>query len=284
MSIEITFHGVRGSIASPGPRTTRTGGNTSCVELRAGDTTLVLDAGTGIRALGAKLAARGDQHVRLLLSHLHWDHIQGLPFFAPVWGPGVRIDLMGAVAAGTSLRDAIDVQMRAPHSPVTLRDWRALLTFRDVVPGATMILGDARVTPAQLDHPGGVLGWRIEHAGASVVYATDVEHRAESPDPKLVALARGADVLVYDAQYTDDEYEGRAGPSRKGWGHSTWRAAVELADAAAVGTLALFHHDPERDDAGVDAIERAAQGARASTVAAREGLVLRAGAPRRAAA
>lgn len=281
MSIEVKFWGVRGSIASPGSETARAGGNTSCVEVRAGDTVFVLDAGTGIRGLGEHLMRERVRHIRLLFSHLHWDHIQGLPFFAPVWGPDVRIDVLGQGSEGTSLRAAIEGQMEPPCSPVRFSDWKALFTFRDVVPGDVLSLGGAAVLPAQLDHPGGVLGWRIEHEGASVVYATDVEHRADGPDPRLVSFVRGADLLIYDGQYTEDEYAGRAGPPRKGWGHSTWNAAVALADAGKVGKLALFHHDPARDDASLDAIEKEAAALREGTVAAREGATLRIG-PRRA--
>jgi phosphoribosyl 1,2-cyclic phosphodiesterase len=281
MGIEIRFWGVRGSIASPGPGTAEVGGNTSCVEVRCraagqADAVLVLDAGTGARGLGERLAREGVQDVHLLLSHLHWDHIQGLPFFAPGWIPGRRLTIHGAASTSTpglSLEESVARQMMPPHFPVSLSDMRADIRFADVVPGARGAIGGASVRASRLNHPGGVLGWRIEHGGRSVVYATDTEHYA-CPDPHLVELARGADVLVYDAMYTEDEYAGRAGPSRVGWGHSTWEAGVAVADAAGVGQLVLFHHDPMRDDDAVRALEREAAARRPGTIAAREGMAI----------
>ncbi|MDQ3036981.1 MAG: MBL fold metallo-hydrolase, partial [Myxococcota bacterium] len=279
--MEIRFWGVRGSIASPGARTAGVGGNTSCVEVRCGDRVIVLDAGTGLRGLGDRLAREGVRSVHLLLSHLHWDHIQGLPFFAPAWMPGTRVDIFGAPSTSTpglSLEQSIAQQMMPPHFPVRLADMRAEIGFAEIEPGASAVLGDVTLRAARLRHPGGVLGWRIEHGGRSVVYATDTEHDASGPescpDPHLVALARGADVLIYDAMYTEDEYAGRSGPSKVGWGHSTWEAGVAVADAAGVAQLVLFHHDPMRDDAAVEAIEREADARRPGTIAAREGLEL----------
>ncbi|HBQ14387.1 MAG: MBL fold metallo-hydrolase [Sandaracinaceae bacterium] len=270
METTIRFWGVRGSIASPGAHTVRTGGNTSCVEVQCGETTLVLDAGTGMRALGERMLAEGRREATILLSHLHWDHIQGLPFFLPAWLGGHRLTFAGM----PGLRGALDAQMQPPCFPVRLSDMSAELHFREL--GSELSVGDVRVRAAKLNHPGGVLGYRIEHAGTSVVYATDTEHYS-CPDPHLVALAKDADVLIYDAMYTEDEYAGRVGPSKVGWGHSTWEAGVAVADAANVGRLVLFHHDPVRDDAAVDALERAAALRRPGTVAAREGdaLVLR---------
>lgn len=266
MELTIRFWGVRGSIASPGPETVRTGGNTPCVEVRCGETLIVLDAGTGMRALGERMLAEGIRECTVLSSHLHWDHIQGLPFFLPAWIPGHRVTIAGR----TSIRDALETQMTPPCFPVRVADMKAELSFREIANGDRIDVGAASVRAAQLNHPGGVLGYRVDYGGRSVVYATDTEHYA-CPDPHLVALARGADVLVYDAMYTPDEYAGRAGPTRVGWGHSTWQAGVAVADAAGVDRLVLFHHDPQRSDAGVDAIEVLAARARPGTVAAREG-------------
>lgn len=266
MSLTIRFFGVRGSIASPGPGTVRTGGNTPCVEVRYGDTRLILDAGTGIRPLGEEMLREGDEEATLLLSHLHWDHIQGLPFFLPAWIPGHRVTLLGT----HGLRDALDAQMRAPHFPVRLSDMKAELSFVEVASGGDVRVGDVTIRAVTLNHPGGVYGYRIEAGGRSVVYATDTEHYS-CPDPHLVALAKDADVLIYDAMYTEDEYAGRVGPTKVGWGHSTWEAGVAVAEAAGVSRLALFHHDPQRTDDGVDAIERAAAARFEGAFAAREG-------------
>ncbi len=271
MSLRMRFWGVRGSIASPGADTAEVGGNTSCVEVIAGAKRIVLDAGTGIRRLGDALVKDGPADVALLLSHLHWDHIQGLPFFVPAYVPGSRIEVVGRRTAEMSLEDALAHQMRAPVFPVRFAELPAELSFRHVEPTDVFALGHAEVRVQRGNHPGGVLAYRIEHDGRSIVYATDTEHYA-CVDPALLALARRADVLVYDAQYTAEEYAGAGGPSRVGWGHSTWEAAAELACRADVGRLVLFHHDPRRSDEGVAEIERRARGRFADTVAAREGL------------
>ena len=270
---EIRFWGVRGSIASPGPKTAGVGGNTSCVEVRCGDTRFVLDAGTGIRRLGETMLREGPTRTTLLLSHLHWDHIQGLPFFLPAYVSGSEIAIVGAASAEMTLEETLSHQMRAPVFPVRLAELPAKLGFRHVRPGEALAVGNAQVRVAKLNHPGGVLAYRIDHAGRSVVYATDTEHYA-CVDPALRDLAAGADVLIYDAQYTPDEYAGFAGRSKVGWGHSTWEAATAAAGAAGVKRLVLFHHDPQRDDAGVAAIEASAQARFTDTVAAREGLTI----------
>lgn len=271
MSLTIRFWGVRGSIPAPGPATAAVGGNTSCVELRAGSERLILDAGTGLRGLGDELMA-GDAAPRLhlLFSHVHWDHIQGFPFFGPVFRPGTELTLWGAPEE-SSLETALRRQMTAPSFPVDLTQLPSTLRFRDIVPFARTRVGAFTVTAAPLHHPGGVLGYRVEHGGRTVVYATDTEHYADRLDDDLVELARGADVLIYDSMYTGDEYEGRTGSSRVGWGHSTWNEGVKVARAAGVRRLVLFHHDPSRSDADVAAIERDAAGELPGTVAAREG-------------
>jgi phosphoribosyl 1,2-cyclic phosphodiesterase len=275
MGLSVRFWGVRGSIASPGAAMAEVGGNTSCVEVTAGEQRIVLDAGTGLKQLGEAL--RGPREVTLLLSHLHWDHIQGLPFFSPAWTPGSRLRVLGSRSTSTpevSLEEALSRQMRAPHFPVGLSAMPARLSFEELGEGASFALGEAQVRAQRVHHPDGVMAYRIEHGGASVVYATDVEPGTDADDA-LAALAEGADLLIHDAQYTDDEYEGRSGPSRRGWGHASWQAAVRLAERAGVGRLVLFHHDPGRTDAEVAAIERSAARARPGTIAAREGLEVR---------
>ena len=275
-NVAIRFWGVRGSIASPGAHTAAVGGNTSCVEITtATGGTIILDAGTGIRALGDELVRRKVGHAHLLLSHLHWDHIQGLPFFVPAWLPSSQLEIVGARSTGTpelGPEASLSLQMQPPHFPVKLADMRSHLSFREVDSGDTLTIAGATVRATRLNHPGGVMGYRIESGGRAIVYATDTEHRAGELDADLVSLARGADVLVYDAMYTEDEYAGREGGSKVGWGHSTWEAGCAVADAAGVDRLVLFHHDPARTDEQVEAIERAAAGQRPGTVAAREGL------------
>jgi len=269
--MRIKFWGVRGSIASPGPDTAGVGGNTSSVEVQCGSTRILLDAGTGARRLGDKMLTEGPVDATLLLSHLHWDHIQGLPFFVPAYLPSTKLQIVGSAHGIMSIREALSHQMTAPVFPVRLDELGAQIRTREVKSGETFDVGEARVRVAKLNHPGGVHAYRIEHEGRSLVYATDTEHYA-CIDPTLRALAEGCDVLIYDSQYTPEEYRGEKGRSRVGWGHSTYVAGAEIARAAGVGEYVLFHHDPQRTDTGVAEIERRARELFASSVAAREGM------------
>lgn len=268
--MKIRFWGVRGSIASPGPTTAMIGGNTSCVEVELGGRTFVLDAGTGLRALGQDLLARKRTNATVLLSHFHWDHIQGLPFFLPAYVPDFALRIIGGTHDGSSLRGALETQMQAPGFPVSFQDLSARIDLMSVRTGQTFDDGDVEISVLKLNHPGGSYGYRLRHAGKTVVYATDTEHYA-CVDPAVRRFCEGADVLIYDAQYTPEEYAGVNGPSRVGWGHSTYVSATELAKAAGVSELVLFHHDPSRDDEGVLAIEKKARTLFANTMAAREG-------------
>ena len=277
--MDVTFFGVRGSIASPGSDTAHVGGNTSTVEVCFDDRRIVLDAGTGLRALGQRMLARGQSRkLTLLLSHYHWDHIQGLPFFTPLYMPGTEVEIVGQRVGLHGVREALEHQMTAPVFPVRFADLPATLVPREVRPRDVFHVGDATVRVARGNHPGGVLAYRIDPGGPSVVYATDTEHYA-CLDPELLALAEGASLLIYDAQYTPEEYRGERGPSKVGWGHSTNVAAAELARAAGVGKLALFHHDPTRDDRGVEEVEAAARTHFSATFAAREGMHVKLGQP-----
>ncbi|WP_437762596.1 MBL fold metallo-hydrolase [Sorangium sp. So ce281] len=280
--MEIKFWGVRGSIASPGPETAAVGGNTSCVEVRCGSSRIILDAGTGVRKLGDALLREGPVEATVLLSHLHWDHIQGLPFFVPAYLPSSRLSFVGSAHGVGSLREVLSTQMAAPSFPVRMDELCAQIAVREARPGEAFDVGEVHVRIAKLNHPGGVLAYRVEHEGRSVVYATDTEHYA-CVDPALRALADGADVLIYDAQYTPEEYRGDGGRSKVGWGHSTYVAGAEIARACGARKLVLFHHDPQRTDAGVAEIERLSRELFPASVAAREGLCIRVEALARAA-
>ena len=274
--MRIRFWGVRGSIASPGPETAAVGGNTSCVEVVCGRTRIVLDAGTGLRGLGNHLLAEKQPlDLTLLLSHFHWDHIQGLPFFVPVYMKQTELAIVGGSSGIMSVRETLEHQMAAPVFPVRLDEVGARITTREVKPGGAFDIGEAKVTVGRGNHPGGVVAYRIEHEGKSLVYATDTEHYA-CVDPALRALAEGADVLIYDTQYAPEEYAAKIG-----WGHSTYAAGAELARSAGVGTYVLYHHDPARTDAGGAAFEERARALFASSIAAREGMILDLEAPPR---
>ena len=262
--MRVRFWGTRGSIAMPGPSTVRYGGNTVCVELRSDSGALVvLDCGTGARLLGQQLArellATGEpRRGSLLIGHTHWDHIQGLPFFAPLFDDGSTWDVYGPRGLGASLGQTLAGQMQYTYFPVSLEQLTAQVAFHDLVEGSFEV-GDLRITTQYLNHPALTLGYRIEGDGVTVVYACD----HEPFDPSLadggdIATSRDdarhaqflecADLVIHDAQYLPDEYA-----ARRGWGHSTVEYAVAVAAAAHVGTLVLTHHDPDHPDEVVDA-------------------------------
>jgi phosphoribosyl 1,2-cyclic phosphodiesterase len=270
--MSLRFWGVRGSLPTPGPATVRYGGNTLCVELRCGPHLLILDAGSGLREFGSALAASGmPVDADVLLSHTHLDHICGLPFFPAMSDPRARLRFWaGHLAPAGGIAEALQLSWGAPLMPDVNTNFRAQLTFRDFIAGEGLQLHpDLRVETAALHHPGNSTGYRINSAGSSVCYITDTEHAVDGPDRNLVRFVDGADVVIYDASYTDEEYR-----SRIGWGHSTWQAGVALADAAAIGRLVLFHHDPGHDDAAMDEIASAVAERRPGTVVAKEGMRL----------
>ena len=259
----LRFWGVRGSLPVPGSATLRYGGNTAYIELHIGGALVVLDAGTGLRSLGAALPDTVD--LDLLLSHTHLDHVCGLPFFAPMFRPADRVCIW---AADRSIAAVLRATWSEPLMPSLRGAMRARVAFQDFQSGDTLSLRPGLVArTALLNHPGGACGYRIESADASVVYMTDTEPAPGELNPALVALAAGADVLVHDANYLPEAY-----PRHAGWGHSTWEHAVALADAAGVRQLLLFHHDPGHDDACMDRIAAAAAARRPGTLVAHEGM------------
>ena len=269
----VRFWGTRGSIAKAGPSTTRYGGNTSCVEIRSSRGTLVmLDCGTGAHGLGQALIESEPRPLNghILIGHTHWDHIQGFPFFSPLFVPGNEWHVYGPRGIGSSLREALSGQMQYTYSPITLDDLGATLHYHDLVEGA-LELDDVHVTTRYLNHPALTLGYQLEVDGATVVYATDHEPHSRrsaegNPEPfagqdsRHAEFLADADLVIHDAQYTAAEY-----PSKIGWGHSTVEYVVAAAASAGVRRLALFHHDPTRDD---DAIDRLVAGARDQAVKA----------------
>ncbi|HSE92536.1 MAG TPA: response regulator [Methylomirabilota bacterium] len=293
-TMTVRFWGTRGSIATPGPATTRYGGNTSCVELRCGGEVLVFDAGTGIRALGESLLREFKGRpltVHLFVSHTHWDHIQGFPFFTPAYQVTSTINVYGPSGQGRPLEKLLRGQMDPDYFPVALGDMGAAIRVHEYRTGEFAI-GDTTVRAHYLNHPGMTLGYRVTHGGRSVVYATDNEpyrhtlprfsRRAETAegfgallDENLVRFVADADLYIGEAQYTDEEY-----PRKVGWGHSSVSATVEVALQARVKTLALYHHDPMHTDDVVTAMEATARriiesrGAAMRCFAAQEGQVI----------
>ena len=271
--MEARFWGVRGSIATSGAAMAKIGGNTSCVEVVSQGHRLILDAGTGIRGLGEALMQEPARFpTALLFSHLHWDHVQGFPFFTPAYLPATSLELFGPGEGGDrALRQVLDEQMRAPTFPVPLSTMRGEMSFASAVPGQAFERGPFRIQPIALDHPNGCVGYRIEADGACFVYATDVEVSLRSLSHEVASGFAEADLLCLDAQYTPEEYEGIRGMRKRGWGHSTVTDAAEIARTIGAKRLVLFHHDPARTD---DAVEQMAERARsifAGAEPAREG-------------
>jgi len=267
----VRFWGVRGSIPCPGPDTMRYGGNTSCVEIRCGARLLIFDAGTGLRPLGADLDANGPVDADLFLTHTHFDHICGLPFFSSAYAPENRLRLWaGHLLPDHTIRYVLSEMMMAPLFPIPISVLGADITFHDFLAGETLAPAPGVVLrTAPLNHPNRATGYRIEYDGKSVCYVTDLEHVPGSPDSTVLNLIAGADLVIYAATYTDAEFAAYVG-----WGHSTWQEGVRLADMAGARRLVVFHHNPENDDATMDRIAAAAEAARPGTLVACEGMVL----------
>lgn len=264
------FWGVRGSIPVANTGFLKYGGSTSCLEVRTlSGQTIVFDAGTGIRALGSRLVQEtpaGGHRILLFLTHYHWDHIQGLPFFEPMYAPGNIIYMHGFKSERVSVERALGDQMANPFFPVDPSVMRATRNYYNISE-ETLQFGSACLTSRALNHPQGALGYRLEDGGRVLVYATDHEHGDPTGDRNVRALAENADVFIYDSQYTPEEY-----PQKKGWGHSTWEEGVRIAQEMGVKELVLFHHDPDHDDFAMDSILRDARQHFPSTHAAFRGM------------
>jgi phosphoribosyl 1,2-cyclic phosphodiesterase len=267
----VKFWGVRGSIPTPGPSTLKYGGNTSCVEMRCGERLLIFDAGSGLRELGLALSKGPAVDADLFMSHTHHDHLLGLPFFIPAFQKQNKFRIWdGHLQPDRTIESVVRAFMADPLFPVPLEIFGAEVTFRDFSAGDTLSpCPGITVRTAALNHPNRATGYRVEYAGKSACYVTDTEHVPGAPDANVLALIADADLLIYDATYTDEEF-----PRYKGWGHSTWQEAVRLAKAARVKTVALFHHDPSHDDAMLDDIGAAAVREFPGAIVAREGAVL----------
>ena len=305
-AIYVTFWGVRGSYPVPGSDSVGIGGNTACIEVRANGHTVILDAGTGIIGLGRAMITRAlqighDIEATILFSHYHHDHTQGLPFFAPAYAPSTQLNIFGPGSSYESAEDVLVRNQLPSVFPLSFYDMRAEKVVQSVQEGDTILITHGMgsvVLPAGIDeypgdlphdavlifahrsyaHPGGTMMYRIEHAGQSVVYATDTEGYIGA-DRRLVEFARGADLLIHDAQFTEEHYYGQQTRfmSTQGHGHSTPGMACQVAQAAGADRLVLFHHDPSYDDTTIRGIEERARGRFPNVTAAYEGLQIRLG-------
>lgn len=269
--MKIKFWGVRGSVPTPWAEAMKVGGNTSCVQVITDDPEqmIVLDAGTGIRMMSKELVAQ-NQHapreIHLLLTHTHWDHIQGLPFFRLLNYPENHVHIYGADKPDKTLEQVLRDQMRYEYFPLSLDQVQAKLSFHPISEGEHEIAG-VKVTAAEFKHPGGVFGYRLESQGQVLVYATDMEYTRDDLDENLIQFAQGADLLIYDAQYTLKELE-----YKTGWGHSSHLAAAQLAKQSQVKELYLFSHDPDHSDSELEVMEAEAQKTFSHTHLACEGV------------
>lgn len=270
--MRVRFWGVRGSIACPGADTVRYGGNTACIEVRCGGRVLIFDGGTGLRALGNTLIKDTNiREVDIFLTHCHLDHVTGLPFFAPFFIEGYRVRIW----AGNLLpADSIELVMRklmsSPLFPVEVEIFKAAIEFHDFRAGDILRPYDnVTLQTAPLDHPDGASGYRLEYGKHAFALLSDTQGFPGKHDRELVSLARGADLVVYDSTFTEEEIV-----SRLGWGHSTYNRGIRLADEAGVKQLCLFHHDPSHDDDFMDTLAAEANDARPGTTTAREGQII----------
>ena len=297
-SMVVTFWGVRGSYPTPGTQTARIGGNTTCVQVQAGKHIIILDAGTGSIALGQSLIAQYRQDKKpitatMLFTHTHHDHTQGFPFFTPTHVPATTLYVFGPKTLHEDLEEVLGRAMLPPVFPIRLDELPCVRIICNLHEAETIVFDaqDAEPhvfprtasVPDSLDtvkvrvlhsyaHPQGVFIYRIEYGGKALVFATDTEGYTGG-DQRLIRFARGANLLIHDAQYTQDEYASAISPTQ-GWGHSTWNMAVEVAQAAQVEKLALFHHEPAHNDDFLEALERQAQEEFPQTMLAREGFKL----------
>ena len=274
--MHVTFYGVRGSTPCPAEGNRRYGGNTSCVALEsAGHDPIVLDLGTGLRLYGETLPADGSFHGHALVTHVHWDHVQGLPFFVPVLRAGATFDVYGPPAEGCTLGECFETFVAPPYFPVKIADLPGAITFHDIV-DTEVAVGDAKVMVRSVPHTGLTNGYRIEQDGVVVTYISDHQMPADGSDTisdQVLELCDGADLLIHDSQYTPEEFA-----QKQDWGHCTVDYAVHVAVESGARRLALFHHDPAHDDAFVDCLLAGARlkaaGRLEEVVAAAEGLTI----------
>jgi len=271
--IIVRFWGVRGSTPTPQAENLRYGGNTSCVEVRINGQVYVFDCGTGFRNLGKQLIkeAKGKAiYAHIFLSHFHWDHIQGIPFFTPLYTSEDNYFFFHSSSRTRGLQRAIEEQMSDPYFPVDMSEMAAHRNFYDIEEDR-VAFDECVIQSMWLNHPQGCLGYRIETEDKVVVYATDNEPGHPVFDKNVRKLAEGADVLIYDAQYLPDQYESY----KRGWGHSHWREAVNIVMESGAKELVLFHHDPEHDDACIDSIVHKASEYYPKVRAASEGMEIK---------
>jgi len=267
--LTVRFWGARGSFPAAGADFVRFGGNTACVEICLGDRMFIVDAGSGLIKAGKAMMSRLPSRIDILFSHLHHDHVSGLPFFAPALGGRCGIRTYCGNLGGASARQALDTMFSPPLFPVMLDMFPSRFEHVGFDAGETLHFDAIDVATCPLAHPGSCTGYRFDHGGRSVCYISDIEHSEPWPAPHLVRFCQGADLVIYDCMYTATEY-----PCCKGWGHSTWNAGLALCKAAGAKRMAAFHHNPLHDDNDLEAMEAEIDAASPGSFVAREGQLL----------
>lgn len=266
---KVTFWGVRGSRPVPGKEVLEYGGNTSCVFVEVGNEKIIIDAGSGISELGKTLETHSPMNLNILISHVHWDHIQGLPFFMPFYNPQNRFTIYGEKKQDRPFKSQIANLMSDPHFPINLSYIEKQVHVKDLVAGDSIPLNhEVEIKSIASYHPNGSVAYAIHYKGKKLCYLVDYEHQ-DTLSEVLYEWVKDADLLIYDANFTEEEYVGK-----RGWGHSTWQEGVALSKKAHVKRLGLFHHDPNRSDEDLKSIELEAQKAFEEAFACREGLCI----------
>ncbi|HRU39725.1 MAG TPA: MBL fold metallo-hydrolase [Candidatus Goldiibacteriota bacterium] len=265
--MKIKYYGVRGSIPVSGKEYNKYGGNTTCVVLEEANTTLILDCGTGLRNFGKDLMKKGPSghKLNIFISHYHWDHLMGFPFFPHAYIKGNELNIYGETKYNKTVMDVLKNQTQFINHPVELSGFGAKLNFNEIGESSELNIGPFKMTFAKINHPAGMLVPRIETKSGTFVFATDIEHYAV-PDNKLINLAKDANILFYDAHFTPEEY-----PKYVGWGHSTYDEGIKVAQLAGVKELHLCHHAPEHNDDFIDDLQLKAQARYAAAYAVQEG-------------
>ncbi len=274
MSFNFKIWGCRGSIACADPEYQLFGGNTSCVEVNVGNKRIILDTGTGIRSLGKEILDKSpnDNEFDIFLSHTHYDHINGFPFFMPIYNKTNKVNVYAGHLKkyNANLKDTLSDQMKAPFFPIGLDMISAQMKYNDFQAGETIKINDeVFIQTAELNHPNGATGYRVNYKNKSIAYITDTEHKIGEIDKNIVNLVQDSDYMIYDATYSDEEYI-----KFKGWGHSTWQECLRIADAANVKYPIIFHHDPTHDDKYMLDIEKQARKINQRCIVARQGIMI----------
>ena len=272
--MKITFWGVRGTLPTPDINKMKTGGNTTCVEVRIGtDMIIIFDAGTGIVNLGRKLLKEFPGQtmppIYIFFTHTHWDHLQGFPFFNVLFCKGAQINIYGPIGKNRSLEDQILMQMDDDFCPISYQKLPSYIDYFEIGEEETLLPNNVQVTSKKHIHPGGAYSYRVEYDGKVFVFNTDTEHYVTRLDQRVVDISKDADLMVHDAQYTEDQME-----THVGWGHSTWQQAVSVAKEANVKQLGFTHHDIEISDKEINALERKAKKAFENSFFCREGVTI----------